>query len=69
MVMCPQRWHRFQARKGSKMATKEEAMSKGKPMPIILRARPGTKTIKALNRETIMGTTIILHTFARPVHP
>jgi hypothetical protein len=34
------------------MATKGEAMSKGKPMPIIVRARPGTKTMKALDRET-----------------
>jgi hypothetical protein len=36
------------------MATKGEAMSKGKPMPIMVRARPGMKTMKATDRETMM---------------
>jgi hypothetical protein len=36
------------------MATKGEAMSKGKPMPIMLRAKPVMKTTTAVDRETMM---------------
>jgi hypothetical protein len=36
------------------MTIKGEAMSKGKPMPIMVRAKPGTKTMKAMDRETMM---------------
>ena len=36
------------------MATKGEAMSKGRPMPIMVRAKPVMKTMTAVDMETMM---------------